>query len=135
MKTYNAKKLLMKLYIKHLFALSAFVLLSFSCSLSFYDIASASQSHPDVFSTALNDAPQGTSPHGESRGGYGAKRKISTKEDAEKLLQEYFAGKKVNTGEIKEKDLYFEAEIRNQAGELIDTVVIDKRTGRIRSIY
>lgn len=111
------------------------MLLSFSCSLSLYDVASASQSHPGVFSTALNDAPQRNSPHGESRGGYGAKRKISTKEDAEKLLQEYFAGKKVNTGEIKEKDLYFEAEIRNQAGELIDTVVIDKRTGRIRSIY
>ena len=30
---------------------------------------------------------------------------------------------------------YFEAYVRGQKGNLLDRVIVDKRTGRIRSIY
>ena len=30
---------------------------------------------------------------------------------------------------------YFRAEVLDEKGELIDLVVVDKRTGRLRSIY
>jgi hypothetical protein len=38
-------------------------------------------------------------------------------------------------GELRERENYFQAEIRDGRGNVIDRVIIDKRTGRIRSIY
>lgn len=34
-----------------------------------------------------------------------------------------------------ERDLFYQADIRDRRGMLIDKVIIDKRTGRMRSIY
>jgi hypothetical protein len=82
------------------------------------------------------DVQGGSSPYGGSRSGaYGEKKAVATAEDARKILREYFLKKDVKIGEIKEKDLYFEAEIRDKNNKPIDTVIVDKRTGRIRSIY
>lgn len=66
--------------------------------------------------------------------GYGEKKEVKTMDDAQRALREYYAGKDVKIGEVKEKELYFEAEIRDRSNKLIDKVIIDKRTGRIRSI-
>jgi hypothetical protein len=75
-------------------------------------------------------------PYGGSReGGYGEKKEVLTPADAEKILKQYFAKKNVTIGEIKERELYFEAEVRDKDNKLIDKVIVDKRTGRIRSIY
>ncbi len=79
---------------------------------------------------------QNESPYGSSRGGtYGEKRQVGTKDDARKLLREYFSNRDVTIGEIREKQYYFEADIMDMSGKLIDKVIVDKRTGRIRSIY
>jgi hypothetical protein len=51
------------------------------------------------------------------------------------VLNTYFKKRDIKTGNIKEKEFYFEAEILDKKGDLIDKVIIDKRTGRIRSIY
>ena len=76
------------------------------------------------------------SPYGGSReGGYGEKKEVLTQGDAEKILRQYFAKKNVTIGEIREKELYFEAEVRDKDNKVIDKVIVDKRTGRIRSIY
>jgi len=72
---------------------------------------------------------------GSKEGRYGEKREINTKEEAESLLKEYYAKKDVRIGVIREKERYFEAEILDAKGTVTDTVIIDKRTGRIRSIY
>ena len=69
------------------------------------------------------------------QGSYGEKKEMATAEDARKALKKYFSKKAVVIGEIVEKELYFEAEIRDQKGVVIDKVIVDKRTGRIRSIY
>ena len=75
-------------------------------------------------------------PYGGSReGAYGEKKEVLTAGDAERALRQYFAKKNVTIGEISEKDLYFEAEIRDKDNKVIDKVIVDKRTGRIRSIY
>jgi hypothetical protein len=38
-------------------------------------------------------------------------------------------------GEVVEKELYFEADIMDKKQAVIDKVIVDKRTGRVRSIY
>ncbi|MGW8272550.1 MAG: hypothetical protein ACWGN7_04080 [Thermodesulfovibrionales bacterium] len=76
------------------------------------------------------------SPYGGSGGGtYGEKRAVATKEEAEKVLKGYFGKKQVRIGKITEKELYFEAEILDSGNTLIDKVIVNKRTGRIRSIF
>jgi hypothetical protein len=79
----------------------------------------------------LNSHPYG----GSKSGTYGEKKKVSTINDAQKVLNTYFKKRDIKTGNIKEKEFYFEAEILDKKGDLIDKVIIDKRTGRIRSIY
>ncbi len=71
---------------------------------------------------------------GDSRG-FGERRAITTHKEARAMLREYFSTKDVIIGEIIEKELFFEAEIRGKDNALIDKVIIDKRTGRVRSIY
>ena len=74
-------------------------------------------------------------PYGESRGGYGEKKAVSNAQEARRMIRDYFAGKNVKIGELREHELFFEADIRDKRGALVDKVIIDKRTGRIRSMY
>jgi len=76
------------------------------------------------------------SPYGGTGGdGYGEKTRVTTKQAAKEILRDYFSKKNVTIGEIRDKDIYFEADILDRSGKIIDKVVVDKRTGRIRSIY
>jgi hypothetical protein len=72
---------------------------------------------------------------GIKNGGYGEKKTVSSKEEALKILRDYFAKKDVKIGEITEREFYYEAEIRDRNNKVIDRVIVDKRTGRIRSVY
>jgi hypothetical protein len=79
---------------------------------------------------------QNKGPYGGSGGGtYGEKQRVGSKDDAKKVLMEYFSKRDVTIGEIREKQYYFEADIIDKNGRLVDKVIVDKRTGRIRSIY
>jgi hypothetical protein len=53
------------------------------------------------------------------------------------VLESYFegTGKRVGIGNIEERRWFFIAELLDPEGTLIDKAIIDKRTGRIRSIY
>jgi hypothetical protein len=72
---------------------------------------------------------------GRERGWYGARKSVSTPEEARKILKEFFAGEDVIIGTIRDRRGFFEAEIKDKKDELIDVVIVDKHTGRIRSIY
>lgn len=72
---------------------------------------------------------------GKTDRGYGEKRPVATIEEARKVLTEHFVKKDVKITEINERELFFEAEVRDKNNKLIDKVVVDKRTGRIRSTY
>ncbi len=68
-------------------------------------------------------------------GDYGEKQTITTSAEARKALKKYFADKDLIIGEVVEKEFYFEADIMDRKKAVIDKVIVDKRTGRIRSIY
>jgi hypothetical protein len=95
--------------------------------------AEAYAARPMVFAEdrGRERAPYGISEEGE----YGEQRQVTSLEQARKILEDYFSKKDVKIGRITEKKLYFKAEIRGADGRLVDVVVVDKRTGRIRSIY
>ncbi len=74
-------------------------------------------------------------PYGRSKKGeYGEKSTVMDEAEARRILREYFQDD-VKIGNVKERKFYFEAEIRDRQGNVIDKVIIDRRTGRIRSIY
>jgi hypothetical protein len=72
---------------------------------------------------------------GADRSVYGEKHPVRTVEDARENLNEFYSGLGYTVFSIKELELYFEAEVRDKSGKVVDRVVIDKRTGRIRSIF
>jgi hypothetical protein len=73
---------------------------------------------------------------GKRRGDwYGASQPVKTAQEAQQLLKGYFAGRPYTVSDIAEKKWGFKAAILDQSGTVIDTVMIDKRSGRIRSIY
>ncbi|HEX8947606.1 MAG TPA: hypothetical protein VF790_01520 [Dissulfurispiraceae bacterium] len=75
-------------------------------------------------------------PYGGSKSGeYGEKKAVTSMAEARKVLREYFSKRDVKIGEIREKEFYFEAEIKDRNNNMVDKVIVDKRTGRIRSIY
>jgi len=99
--------------------------------LSFFAVAVCMFCMPLVHAEdASGDYKKGTADRG-----YGEKRPVTTVEEARKVLKEYFEKKDVRIGEIKERKLFFEAEIRDKNNNLIDKMIVDKRTGRIRSTY
>jgi hypothetical protein len=89
-----------------------------------------------VFPFGYPNAYGERSPYGSTNEGlYGQRRVVVSKEDARRILKQYFLRRNVKIGAIWERKFYFEAEIRDRNGNLLDIVLIDKRTGRIRSIY
>ena len=74
-------------------------------------------------------------PYGESRGGYGERKAVSSGQEARRMIKEYFSRRDVKIGDVRERELFFEADVRDRRGGLVDKVIIDKRTGRIRSTY
>lgn len=80
-------------------------------------------------------APYGHYCPGPRWGWYGAKKAVKTVEEARKILEEYLKGYDVLIDTIKEKEWFFEARIKDKNNTLLDILIVDKRTGRIRSIY
>ncbi len=62
---------------------------------------------------------------------------MATAEQARRVIDTYLAdnGQKLTVGDISERNWYFEAEILDRDKTVIDRVIVDKRSGRIRSIY
>ncbi len=81
--------------------------------------------------------PYGRYCPGHRWGPYGARRVVKTADEAKEAMEKYFSGsgKTVQVGKVEERRRYFEAEITDSEGKPIDRLIIDKRSGRIRSIY
>jgi len=101
-------------------------------SLVTYTLISGLHFFPSLAMPALAADNQ---PQKGALGDYGEKQKIATSAEARNALKKYFAGKDLIIGEVVEKELYFEADIMDRNKTVIDKVIVDKRTGRIRSIY
>lgn len=73
---------------------------------------------------------------GKRRGDlYGAPQPVADAAEARQLLLQYFAGQEYTVAEVTEKRWGFKAEIIDKDGKVVDRVMIDKRSGRIRSLY
>jgi hypothetical protein len=66
---------------------------------------------------------------------YGARRPVTSINDAREQLAKYFSGQQLVVAEVAEKQWRFEADVLDSCGKVVDRVMIDKRSGRVRSIY
>lgn len=72
---------------------------------------------------------------GKRRGDwYGARQPVTTATEAQTLLQNYYAGQGYTVSAVSEKKWGFKADILDRNGVVADRVMIDKRSGRIRSL-
>lgn len=84
------------------------------------------------------DRPYGDSCPGPQGGGpYGARKAVTTAEQAKLIIETYYSslGQTVRTGKIEERRWFFMAEVLDADGRVIDDVIVDKRSGRMRSIH
>ncbi|MDA8423951.1 MAG: hypothetical protein M0Z89_11515 [Nitrospiraceae bacterium] len=81
------------------------------------------------------DKPFGGYCRGSEWGWYGARKTVRTVEDARKTVQEYYSKDEIKIGDIRDRKHVYEVEIRDKKDELIDVIIVDKRSGRIRTIY
>ena len=72
---------------------------------------------------------------GPHMGGYGERRAIQSRGDAQRMLNDYYMRRNMRTGPVRDNGFYYEADIMDRNNRFMDRVVIDKRSGRIRSIY
>jgi len=79
--------------------------------------------------------PYGGYCQGPRWGWYGARQPVRTKEEARRHLEKYFEGQNVQIGVITPRPRHFLADILDKQDKIIDRVIIDRRTGRIRSLY
>ena len=72
---------------------------------------------------------------GKRRGDwYGARQPVANAAEAQKLLSDYYNGHGNTVSEMSEQKWGFRAVIVDKDGKTIDLVMIDKRSGRIRSL-
>jgi hypothetical protein len=82
-------------------------------------------------------APYGHYCPGMQWGPYGVRRPVATADQAKQVIDLYLSGNSegLSVGNVEEKKWYFEAEILDKDKKITDKVIVDKRSGRIRSIY
>jgi len=69
-------------------------------------------------------------------GWYGARRVVKTPGEAKEIIEQIIIlNRGVRIGMIRERAHFFIAEITNRKGVVVDLILIDKRTGRIRTMY
>jgi hypothetical protein len=72
---------------------------------------------------------------GDSKNIYGEKHPVTSEAEARQQLTEFFNDQKGELKNITEQEFFYEAEFLSTDGKVIDRVIVDKRTGRIRSIH
>ena len=67
----------------------------------------------------------------------GEETRVATVDQARQAIEKCLAtrGQGLYTGKIKENTLYFEVEVLDRNGAMVDEVIIHRRNGRVRSIY
>jgi hypothetical protein len=79
--------------------------------------------------------PYGGYCKGPRWGWYGAGRRVKTEQEVRELVTEFLVETELAPGEIRDEKTYFEVEVKDKNGEVIDLLIVDKRTCRIRSAY
>ena len=79
--------------------------------------------------------PYGGYCRGPKWGWYGARRQVKTEKEVRELVTDFLSDTGLIPGEISDRGTYFEVEIRDGAGEVVDLLIVDKATCRMRSAY
>ena len=69
---------------------------------------------------------------------YGRQQGPVDEKDVKKMMEDYLkstGNPNLKLGKIEDKGDFFEAEIKTKNGDLVDKIVIDKKTGWMRSAY
>jgi hypothetical protein len=107
--------------------------------LLFVTLAVPAVSHAQPMGRGMyRGAPYGHYCPGKQWGPYGVRKPVTTADQAKQVIEFYLTCNKnqgLSVGSIEEKKWYFEAEILDQDKKITDKVIVDKRSGRIRSIY
>ena len=67
-------------------------------------------------------------------GQYGTCKKTMSTKDAEKAMKDYYHKKRYNVEIENKRGRFIRAKIKDK-GKVIDVIIFDRKTGRIRSIY
>lgn len=79
----------------------------------------------------------GVTPYGDycrDCAAYGYCKKLVSQQEAVKSIENYYKGKKCTVRDVVHKGRFVEAAVYSN-GVLVDRVVFDRKTGRLRSIY
>ncbi len=69
-------------------------------------------------------------------GWYGARREVRTPVEAKEIIEQLLHHERgIRIVRMREKAHFYVAEIMNNEGVLIDLILIDRRTGRVRSMF
>ena len=79
--------------------------------------------------------PYGGYCKGPRWGWYGAGRHVSTEEEVRELVADFLSDTELTSGEIRDVETYYEVDIKDGTGEIVDLLIVDKRSCRIRSAY
>ena len=79
--------------------------------------------------------PYGGYCKGPKWGWYGAGRHVKSEEEVRELVSEFLTGTELTAGEIRDEQTYFEVDIKSEDGQVVDLLIVDKRSCRIRSAY
>ena len=79
--------------------------------------------------------PYGGYCKGPRWGWYGAGRRVKTEQEVRELVAEFLVETEFTPGVIRDKVTYFEVEVKDKGDEVVDLLIVDKRTCRIRSAY
>ena len=79
--------------------------------------------------------PYGGYCRGPKWGWYGAGRHVRTEKEVKDLVSDFLDETDLTVGEIRDEETYFEVDIMNKEGEVVDLIIVDKRSCRMRSAY
>lgn len=69
-------------------------------------------------------------------GWYGARREVRTQVEAREIIEQFLLQDRgIRIVRMRERSHFYIAEVINNKGVLVDLILIDKRTGRIRSMF
>ena len=102
----------------------AFIIVSMLLLMSFSE---ASAGHPEKPVTPYGDFCSRCSEYGNCRTPMGH-------DDAKKAMIDYYHKKGMSVEIVKKRGRFIRAKIKNN-NDVIDVIIFDRRTGRIRSIY
>jgi hypothetical protein len=83
---------------------------------------------------AASDPPMPYGDYSQWCSAYGTCKESLGRSEAERAIEGYFAVRRLQAANIQHRGRFVEAEIYNN-GRLVDKILFDRKTGRMRSIY